>query len=252
MKENFENSPENILQNIAEDLSTITGTCTEIKESQLNCATADDLKEYAEKVENILQEGIISAVNKVNELIKNPPIYNVEMKTDGLAENIKNGLSEAVKADLYKSVDMVIKDGISATYAQSVSYLKNGVNDLRYEVNRIISGHWWLAMPKWAKITAIVSVLAAIGFAIGFFYMVSENQKYQKVEWLYRYERMSYNAEGIRDMMLREEAMMVGTKQEQDSIKALTVRLERHKHAERTHVYFRPSDSWTPELKSIW
>lgn len=35
MKENFENSPENILQNIAEDLSTISGTCAEIKESQL-------------------------------------------------------------------------------------------------------------------------------------------------------------------------------------------------------------------------
>lgn len=174
MKENFENSPENILQNIADDLSTITGTCTEIKETQLNCATTNDLKECAEKVENILQEGVIPAVNKVNELIKNPPTYNIEMKTDGLAENIKNGLSEAVKADLYKSVDKVIKDGISSTYAQSVSYLKNAVNDLRYEVNRIISGHWWLAMPKWAKIAAIVSVLAAIGFAIGFFYMVSE------------------------------------------------------------------------------
>lgn len=175
-----------------------------------------------------------------------------EMKTDGLAENIKNGLSEAVKADLYKSVDKVIKDGISSTYAQSVSYLKNAVNDLRYEVNRVISGHWWLAMPKWAKITAIVSVLAAIGFAIGFFYMVSENKKYQKVEWLYRYERVSYDADGIRNMMLREEAMMVGTHQEQDSIKAITIRLERRKNAERTHVYFRPSDSWTPESKSIW
>ena len=174
------------------------------------------------------------------------------MKTDELAKNIKNGLSEAVKADLYISVDKVIKDGISSTYAQSVSYLKNAVNDLRYEVNRIISGHWWLAMPQWAKITAIVSVLAAIGFAIGFFYMVSENQKYQKVEWLYRYERMSYDADGIRNMMLREEAMMVGSKQEQDSIKALTVQLERHKHAERTHVYFRPSDPWTPESNSIW
>lgn len=39
-------------------------------------ATADDLKEYVEKVENILQEGVIPAVNKVNELIKNPPTYN--------------------------------------------------------------------------------------------------------------------------------------------------------------------------------
>ncbi len=142
MKENPENFSEHILQNIAEDLSTITGTCTEIKESQLNCATNEDLKEYVEKVENILQEGVIPAVNKVNELIKNPPTYNIEMKTDGLAENIKNGLSEAVKADLYKSVDKVLKDGISSTYAQSVSYLKNAVNDIRYEVTRIISGHW--------------------------------------------------------------------------------------------------------------
>ncbi len=43
MKENPDNFSENILQNIAEDLSTINGTCTEIKELQLNCATADDL-----------------------------------------------------------------------------------------------------------------------------------------------------------------------------------------------------------------
>lgn len=39
MKTDFENSPENFLQNIAEDLSAINGTCTEIKESQLSCAT---------------------------------------------------------------------------------------------------------------------------------------------------------------------------------------------------------------------
>lgn len=39
MKQNFDNSPENFLQNIADDLSTISGTCAEIKETQLNCAT---------------------------------------------------------------------------------------------------------------------------------------------------------------------------------------------------------------------
>lgn len=43
MKQNFDNSPENFLQNIADDLSTISGTCAEIKETQLNCATTDDL-----------------------------------------------------------------------------------------------------------------------------------------------------------------------------------------------------------------
>lgn len=73
----------------------------------------------------------------------------------------------------------------------------------------------------------------------------------QKVEWLYRYERVSYDAEGIRNMMLREEAIMVGDRQEQDSIKAMTIRLERRKNADRTHVYFRPSDSWTPESGNL-
>lgn len=53
-------------------------------------------------------------------------------------------------------------------------------------------------------------------------------------------------------MMLREEAMMVGTQQEQDSIKRMVVNAERKRHAERTHTYFRPSDNWTPESKSFW
>ncbi|WP_290394279.1 hypothetical protein [uncultured Duncaniella sp.] len=52
-------------------------------------------------------------------------------------------------------------------------------------------------------------------------------------------------------MMLREEAMMVGNRQEQDSIKEMTIRLERRKRAERTHVYFRPSDHWTPKSGNL-
>lgn len=72
------------------------------------------------------------------------------------------------------------------------------------------------------------------------------------MEWLYRYERISYDKEGIQNMMLREEAMMVGTQQEQDSIKRMVVNAERNRHAERTHTYFHPSDSWTPESKSFW
>ena len=62
-----------------------------------------------------------------------------------------------------------------------------------------------------------------------------------KVEWLYRYERVSYDADGIRNMMLREEAMMVGDNQEQDSIKTMTIQLERRKRAERTHEIGRAS-----------
>ena len=46
--------------------------------------------------------------------------------------------------------------------------------------------------------------------------------------------------------------MMVGDKQEQDSIKTMAIQLERRKRADRTHVYFRPSDSWTPESGNLF
>lgn len=58
MKQNFENSQENFLQNIADDLSTITGTCTEIKESQLNCATADDLNNMGTTITSAVTEKV--------------------------------------------------------------------------------------------------------------------------------------------------------------------------------------------------
>ncbi|MDE6346343.1 MAG: hypothetical protein K2L55_06715 [Muribaculaceae bacterium] len=58
MKENPENFSENILQNIAEDLSEINGTCTEIKESQLNCATADDLNNMGVTITSAVTEKV--------------------------------------------------------------------------------------------------------------------------------------------------------------------------------------------------
>jgi hypothetical protein len=38
------NSSEGFLGNIAEELGTLSGTCNEIKEAQLKCATTDDLE----------------------------------------------------------------------------------------------------------------------------------------------------------------------------------------------------------------
>ena len=107
MKENFENSPENILQNIAEDLSTITGTCTEIKETQLNCATADDLnnmgttitsavtgkvdeiqtsienqtttvKEIGENLTTSVDDLKTEVTNKIDNFTANPPVQKIE------------------------------------------------------------------------------------------------------------------------------------------------------------------------------
>jgi len=89
MKENLENIPENILQNIAEDLSNISGTCTEIKESQLNCATADDLNNMGttitsavtEKVDE-MQTSIETQTQTVSEIGSNLTTEVNDLKTE--------------------------------------------------------------------------------------------------------------------------------------------------------------------------
>ena len=58
MKQEFENSPGNYLQNIADDLSSISGTCNEIKETQLNCATTDDLNNLGTSVTSAVTEKV--------------------------------------------------------------------------------------------------------------------------------------------------------------------------------------------------
>lgn len=89
MKENLENIPENILQNIAEDLSNISSTCTEIKESQLNCATADDLNNMGttitsavtEKVDE-MQTSIETQTQTVSEIGSNLTTEVNDLKTE--------------------------------------------------------------------------------------------------------------------------------------------------------------------------
>ena len=89
MKENHENFSENILQNIADDLSTINGTCTEIKESQLNCATADDLNNMGttitsavtEKVDE-MQSSIETQTQTVSEIGSNLTASVDDLKTE--------------------------------------------------------------------------------------------------------------------------------------------------------------------------
>lgn len=67
MKQEFENSQENYLQNIADDLSSISGTCNEIKETQLNCATTDDLNNLGTSVTS----AVIEKVDEMKTSIEN-------------------------------------------------------------------------------------------------------------------------------------------------------------------------------------
>lgn len=160
----------------------------------------------------------------------------VTMFKDGLDQNVKNALYE----------------GINREFSRQTEGLKEVAERLRERMYSIVNGAVWAAIPKWAYAVVIAILGIAVGLGIWCYHLNQENTHLQKVEWLYRYERVSYDANGIRNMMLREEAMMVGNKHEQDSIKTMTIHLEHHKHAERTHVYFRPSDSWTPESGNLF
>lgn len=157
----------------------------------------------------------------------------------------KNGLDESVKKALHA--------GIHTEFTSQINGLNESARKLTDRMYNIVNGAIWAAIPKWVYAVVGVILLIAVGLGIWCYNLNQDNAHLQKVEWLYRYERVSYDAEGIRNMMLREEAMMVGTRQEQDSIKAMTIRHERRKNADRTHVYFRPSDPWTPESNNhLW
>ena len=168
-------------------------------------------------------------------------------------KEIADAFVQAFKDGLDKNVKKALHVGIRDEFSSQTSQFNESAKRLNDRMYSIVNGAIWAAIPKWVYAVAGIIILVAVGLGIWCYNLNKENEHLQKVEWLYRYERVSYDAEGIRNMMLREEAMMVGDRQEQDSIKAMTIRLERRKNANRTHVYFRPSDSWTPESKNhLW
>ena len=158
-------------------------------------------------------------------------------------EKLAEAFAKAFKDGLDKNVTKALHVGIRNEFTSQINGLNESAKKLTDRMYNIVNGAIWAAIPSWVYAVAGIIVLIAVGLGIWCCNLNLENEHLQKVEWLYRYERVSYDAEGIRNMMLREEAMMVGNRQEQDSIKEMTIRLEHRKNADRTHVYFRPSDS---------
>ena len=96
MSQNFDSSSEDFLRNIAEELTTISGECTEIKQAQLTAATTDDLNNMgtsiasavADKV-NSLQSAIDSQSQTVSEIGDNLTT-SVKSLTTAVTEKIDN------------------------------------------------------------------------------------------------------------------------------------------------------------------
>ena len=107
MSQNFDSSSEDFLRNIAEELTTISSECTEIKQAQLTAATTDDLNNMGtsitsaviEKVDTMksaidsqsqtvseIGDNLTTSVNsltaavteKIDNFTANPPVQRVE------------------------------------------------------------------------------------------------------------------------------------------------------------------------------
>ena len=168
-----------------------------------------------------------------------------------MSKQLADAFAKMFRDGLDQNVRKVLHEGISREFSRQTKEMNDSAKRLTERMYSIVNGAIWAAIPKWVYLVVGAIVCIAIGLGIWCFNLNQENAHLQKVEWLYRFERVSYDADGIRNMRLREEAMMVGDKHEQDSIKAMTIRLEQRKNAYRTHVYFRPSDPWTPSSNNF-
>ena len=94
MKQNFDNSPENFIQNIADDLSTISGTCAEIKETQLNCATTDDLSNMGTSITSAVIEKVDTMQSSIEN--QNKTVSDIGENLTTSVDNLKTEIAEKI------------------------------------------------------------------------------------------------------------------------------------------------------------
>lgn len=94
MKQNFGNTPENFLQNIADDLSTISGTCAEIKETQLNCATTDDLNNMGTSITSAVIEKVDTMQSSIED--QNKTVSDIGENLTTSVDNLKTEIAEKI------------------------------------------------------------------------------------------------------------------------------------------------------------
>ena len=156
MKREFENSSENILQNITEDLSVISGTCSEIKETQLNCATAEDLNNMGSSIATAVTE----TVNTMRSSIE------TQTKTvSDIGENLTTSV-DTLKTDLTERIDRFTAD-------PPVQKVEKNI--------RIASGSWQ------AYLAMVISVFTLIYFGASFIWQEARIDKCRVSDIKYHY-----------------------------------------------------------------
>ena len=143
-------------------------------------------------------------------------------------KTITSGLNKALQDGLAQNVKDALSAGFKQEFAAERESLRSIVSDLRYRVQSLINGQWWLSIPRWVWAIFIILLLGAGGFGYGFFYMLNQNTRLKDIEWLYRYERTLYSPGEPQDKMLqRETDFLQGTPMEREKFKKLVHDQER-------------------------
>jgi len=96
MSQESDISPEDFLKNIADELTTISGECTEIKQAQLTAATTDDLNNMGTSIASAVVEKVntmqssIDSQSKTLSAIGDNLTDSVKSMTDTVTEKIDN------------------------------------------------------------------------------------------------------------------------------------------------------------------
>ncbi len=92
MKQQPDNSPEDFLKSIADELTTITGECSEIKQTQLTAATTDDLNNMGTSITSAVVEKVHTMKSSIDS--QNQTVSEIG---ENLADSVKSLTSVVAK-----------------------------------------------------------------------------------------------------------------------------------------------------------
>lgn len=125
---------EDFIQNIAEDLSRIEGTLTEIKEAQLNCATPDDVKSIGQNVGEFINNELV-AVKDASLEASAAVKKSAAESTESVTKAVNDGMTE-VKAKVSAELAS-IKNGVAGEMAVAKKTLTTEAANLSSAAKKI-------------------------------------------------------------------------------------------------------------------
>lgn len=140
-------------------------------------------------------------------------------------------------------VEEIAQKCADKAFSKRYSRLEDAAERLNYRISNLANGAIWASIPRWVYVTFAIVFLSACGFGYGFFHLLDQNTRLTEIEWLYRRHRTYYRTDEEKGIISNTERdFLTGTPQEQDSIKNLIRHWEHRYGADKTFLYFNPTE----------